>query len=70
MTEHGEETIVRRNWAAWTFNFFYPLAVTCLGVFIISRYFGLPIADDLARDVVSLVRNAINLFRAWLLKLF
>ncbi|MEQ1952448.1 hypothetical protein [Mesorhizobium sp. CN2-181] len=70
MAERGQETVIRRNWIAWTFNFFYPLTITCLCVFIISRYFGLPIADDFARDVVSLIRNAVSLFTIWMLKLF
>ncbi|MFI0847847.1 hypothetical protein [Mesorhizobium sp. IMUNJ 23232] len=70
MAQPGEETIVRTNWVAWTFNFCYPLIVTFLGVFIISQYFGLPIAGDIGKEFAALIHNGVNALTIWIQKLF
>ena len=69
MAQLGEETIVGKNWIAWTFNFCYPLIVTFFGVFIISQYFGLPIAGDIGKEFALLIHNGVNSLTIWVQKL-
>ena len=70
MAQLGEEAPFRKNWIAWIFNFFYPLIVTFLSVFIISQYFGLPIAGDIGKEFASLAHGAVRWLAAWLQQLF
>ncbi|MDQ6437941.1 hypothetical protein RB623_28140 [Mesorhizobium sp. LHD-90] len=69
-TASGEESVSRQNWVAWTFNFFYPPTIAVLGVIVISRYYDLPIAGNIGKELSSLIRGTVLLLLVWWNSLF